>query len=747
MKIGQSRWLPLLLGVGLVLCACSDGEDKGEGTKARPQLLDRLPQLIVADALSDKPSAEFLAVRSRVAAGVTKERREYTRGFAIAGGRGPALVSDITISQARRDTAIALGVSLDPLKEVDVTLANASLEALLAELQKRVPGATSCEAAAPLMKADDCTVALLVLEVKRSEAPVMMMIDGGTFDAGSLPASEGGTTSDAGVSLPDAGPSGPVVTLECGSRDVTGAREIMGRIEASDTWSGKVLVKGDVYVTGGTLTIAPGTEVYMDVDSTLYIGWNNAQAALIADGTPAAPIRICGKLAEPGFWGTIAIESNVTSDSVLRNVLIADGAGENGPALDLDADLTVDNLQIRNVVHSGLLASDFKAGSRQLSVEGSMGPAVVLTGVGAITRFPLGGYFRNNTENVARVRGQYLDGDVMVHNIGIPYVQETTVYTRSGKLTFEAGVDYRFQPDTSLEVGWNNGSAGIHVNGSAAAPVSFRGASDVSASWGGVHIYASVTTDSNFTYANITQAGGDQKYALHIEAPIKLDNVVLRGNAQGMKIGASGVGAGSRNLTIGTTSGGEPLVVHPNGVFGLPTGGMLTGNMTDQIRIEGATMDKGGTIADLGVPYLIPSTLYISGTTAITIAPGTDFLLGGGVDVYVGWNGSNVTFAANGTADNPIRFTGVSATAGYWGSLIVERNVRPGPDSVLNYVHIGHGGAGSTTLLDLGTQVPVTNSRFFDSAGWGITKLMANPTDYAVSNTFENVPSGNVQVK
>jgi hypothetical protein len=73
--------------------------------------------------------------------------------------------------------------------------------------------------------------------------------------------------------------------------------------------------------------------------------------------------------------------------------------------------------------------------------------------------------------------------------------------------------------------------------------------------------------------------------------------------------------------------------------------------------------------------------------------------------------------------------------------------VRPGPDSVLNYVQIGHGGAGNTALLDLGTQVPVTNSRFFDSGGWGIAKLMANPTDYALSNTFENVPSGNIQVK
>jgi hypothetical protein len=755
-----SRWLPLLLGAGLALFACSDGDGKGKIEPGpRPSsLLDKSPQLLARDALSDMPSAEFVAVRSRVNDAVTKERRQYTRSFALAGGRGSALATDPNIILARRETAIAIGVKLDPDKEVDAALANASLEALLSALQERVAGAMSCEAAGA--KADDCAIALLLLEVKRSEASAQPGFDAGAAPDGSTPSADGSApladaapSSDAAVPAADSGrdggpaPSGPVATIECSpTRDVTGAREVMGAITASETWSGKVLLKGDVTVRAGTLTIAAGTEVFMDVDSSLVIGWNSAEATILAEGTLAAPIRICGRSAEgeKGYWSTITLESNVTSNSVLRNVLIADGAGETGPALDLKADVTIDNVQVRNAQHSGVLALDFKDGSKQLSVDGSGGPAVVLSSTSAITRFPLGGYLRDNVENVARLRFTYMDGTTIVHNIGIPYLQESDVYARTGQLTVEAGVDYRFLPDTTLEVGWNGGSVGLHVNGTAAAPVVFRAATDVTASWTGIHVSPTVTTDSNISYAEVRQGGAATAYALDIDAPLKVDHVTLRGNARSMKVGASGLGAASTALTI-TGSQSFPLVVVSDGVFGLPTGGTFTGNAIDQISIEGNMLRKGGTIADLGVPYLIPATLYVGGTAAITIAPGTDFLVGAGADIYVGWNGGDVALTANGTVDAPIRFLGLNATVGFWGSLILEPTVRT--NSQLSYVQVGHGGQLGTALLELRANVPVTNSRFFDSAGYGISKLTANPNDYMPTNTFETLTSGNIQIK
>lgn len=739
-----SRLLSLLLGAGLVLAACSDSEPEAE--RQRPLFLDRAPGLIVADALSETPSPEFKAVRSRVVSGVAKERRDYTRGFALVGGRAPALVADPTIAQARRSAAMALGVGIDEQKANDVALASASLEALLAELHKRFPGAASCDAAGP--KADDCAIALLVLEVQRSEQ-VAMSMDGGItpLDDGSVAADGGGSMlpdggemgGDAAV---DASMPGPVTAFECGARDVTGAREVTGTLMASETWSGKVLVKGPLYVRGATITIMPGTQVFMDVDSSLQIGWSSDEGAIIADGTEAAPIRICGKVADQGYWNGVVLGENVTSNSVLRNVLVADGAGDGKASVQLNAPITVDNLQVRNAQHSGVSAVDFSAGSQRLSVDGTAGPAVVLTDVGAVTRFPLGGSFSANSENVARVSFTQLQADTVVHNIGIPYLQETTVYTGNGaSLTFEAGVEYRVQPGAALEVGWSTASAGLYVAGTAAAPVLFRGASDVSANWTGLHVGANVTTDSHLMYAELRQAGGAARQALDLNSPVRIDHVTLRGNATGVGVGEAGLAASSTALTV-TDTASYPLVVQADGIYGLPTGGMLTGNMLDQVKVEGSTVTRIGTVNNLGIPYLLTSTLYLNDGTAMTIAPGTAFLFGAGASLQIGWGNGDTAFIAEGTALAPITFTGLDSTAGFWGSIVVGANVRT--SSKLNYLHIGHGGRDGAALLEMRANIPVTNSRFFDSAGYGIEKAAANVIDYTATNTFENVALGNV---
>lgn len=735
-----SRWW--LVGAAcMAAVACSDDDEKK--TAERPAYLGRTPAAIAADALSDAPSAEYLAVRGRVVANVPKDRRVYARNFALAAGRGPALVGDPTISTARSETAIALGVSLDPAKVGDSNLANASLDALLGEVHKRLAGAPNCEALGA--KADDCAVALLLLEVQRSEAVAPM--DGGVVlsdGAVSDGAVGDGAVADASRGSSDAAvlPPGPLTTFECGS-DVSGAREVSGSISAPETWSGKVLVKNTVYMQSA-LTIEPGTQIFMNVDTALYVGWSNTAATIVANGTPEQPIRFCGVNAEAGYWGALQVEANVTSDSVLRNVLIAGGGGDQKAALVLNADLTVDNVQVRNVSTLGVQAVDFKEGSRQLSVEGSAGAAVALTGIGAITRFPLGGYFRGNIDNVARLRLSRVDATTVVHNLGIPYVQEQTLYTGEGDLTIEAGVDYRFQPDTSLEVGWSNASAGFYVQGTAAAPVVFRGVSDVSASWGGISINANVKTNSHLTYTEIRQGGRGTTYALSVLAPVKVDHVTLTGNGQGVLVAANGFAAESNALTI---TGGQsyPLVARDEGWFGLPKGGTLTGNAIDQISVEASTLDRSGTIHDLGVPYLIVNSLYLSGTTTFTVAPGVEFLLGADVNINVGWSNSNVTLIADGTADAPIRFTGLNAVAGSWGTIAFERSVSSA--SKLNYLQIGHGGKNQGSLLSLRASIPVTNSRFFDSGGFGIAKLEANTIDYLPSNTFENVPSGNVKVE
>lgn len=719
-------WGSLLVGAVLstVALGCSDDSGGGNGQASRSTFLDQAATQIAADGLSDKPSSSFVQVRGTMERQVSKPNTEYARAYTLARG-GPALAGDVGFARVRGEAARALGATLDPAREADGASAQRGIDALLVEVKKRVPAATSCADLGD--RALDCVIALLVIEVQRSEVPPGS--DAGVTDAGSDAA------VDSGLPLPT------VTPIECGARDLVGAREIMTTsLSTPETWSGKVLVKRQLLVTS-TLTIMPGTEIFMDVDSSIEIGWSNAAAAIIADGTAQAPIRFCGTTADKGFWRTISIGSNVTSNSVLRNVLIADAAGDRA-ALELDADITIDNVQVRNAELDGVLARDFAPNSRLLSVFGAGRTPIVFLTAPAVERFPRGGTFQNNGDPVLRLRFTTMDATTTFRNVGLPYLQEMDLYQSAGDFIVEAGVEYRLAVSSSLELGWSNGSASVHLNGTPTAPVRFRGTAD-NAQWGGISIGSNVTTDSVFTNVELFQAGVGQP-ALSLSAPIKLDGVTLTKSATGMKVGAVGFASGSKNLTITQTTG-RPLSAHVDAVFSLPTGGIFTGNTVDEIELTSTNLSKSGTIPDLGVPYFVAGDLYL-GDANIVIAPGTDFTMGTDSSIQAAWSNGMTGFVAEGTQAAPIRFIAADPSPGSWEGIVLGRSVLS--SSKLSWVEIGYAGGPRTSpkaALDLQRQIPVTNCRFFGSAGYGLKPASGDTTDYTTSNRFENNALGNVQ--
>ncbi len=726
----------LLLAGSLALGACSSGSGSDD---KRAAVLDFPPTRIAVEALSDMPSAEYANARRVVVSRLPKERVDYLRKFQLTGGRGAAIAGDMEINKARLEAASALKTTIDPLRVGDTASAQADLDALLAEVAKYNAAATSCDQL-PGTKADDCALGLVIIEVKRCELPPE--IDAGApLDAGA-PADTGvtdaGIAGDAGdASAPaDSGPPSPITPIACGDRNVAGARMVTGSVTASDTWSGTILVMQQTRVTGATITITPGTQIYMDVDSSLEIGWNGNEATIVANGTPDAPIRFCGKMGDAGYWNKLTIGANVTSDSVLRNVLVAEAGGsDKEAALELGADITIDNVQVRTSGKDGVWASDFKADSHGLTIEDSAGTALVLQGEGALTRFPLGGGFRNNAENVARIRFTSLMDDTTAHAIGIPYLQEEDMLQRGGALTLEAGVEYRVVPGKALHIGWNGSTAGIHANGTASAPVVFRSQADNTNAWIGMTFEPNVLIDSNLTYTEIHNAGANGSPALSIESAVHVDHLSLIGNAVGMEIAKSGLAADSKNLSI-TQPAARPLTIDPDAIFTLPQGGSLTGNMIDQIDLSGGSaIDKSGTINNLGIPYYVTGTLRVIGGSNITIAPGTKFVMGPDSSIDVGWNGGVSSIIANGTADAHISFAGASMAAGFWYGVTLEPGVLS--NSSISYVDFGQGGKSGGGELELNVDIPVSNCHFSQSAGYGITKPASITHDYTPGNTFD----------
>lgn len=558
----------------------------------------------------------------------------------------------------------------------------------------------------------------------------------GTAGSGGAPtAGSGGSAGSAGRDGSDAG-SG---LLGCGSRSIAGATVINDTISASQTWSGTVYVQGAVSVVeGAVLTIEPGTHVIFAADAQLDVGWNSSAATLLASGTEDAPIAFCGQAGDPGYWKGLLIENNVTSNSVLEHVLVADAGGE-GQALLVNAEVKVSDVHVDNSDGVGVRAAAFGESSARLSVSGIAGVPVVLTSPDALAPFPLGGEFADNTDNTVHLDFTDIPGLAVLHDPSIPYVMEHAVDVTDGAdLTFEAGVEVRFAADAGLDIGWNSGDVVLQVAGTAEKPVQFRGVVEEPGFWAGVAVRLNVRTSSVLSHLQLRNAGGGDEGALRIEAKIQLHDVELGQNETGAWIGAQGLATGSTNLSI-TSTEAVPLTVLPDALITLPAGGSFTGNSLDQIAVEAGDFSVSGSVPNLGVAYRVLGDIDTVQDSAMTIAAGTHFVMTADADIEFGWNGGSATIVARGTAAAPIQFAGVDATAGFWEGLSVGSQVLS--SSAFEYVEIADAGPNCLTLQ---RELSVTNSSFTRCEDYGISKPVDDATDYTLTNTFTGMGLGSV---
>ncbi|HEX4340707.1 MAG TPA: hypothetical protein VH062_32585 [Polyangiaceae bacterium] len=558
----------------------------------------------------------------------------------------------------------------------------------------------------------------------------------GTGATGSGGKSSGGASGAGGAGGTSSGPPGGALT--CKNRGTTGATIADTDITTDQTWSGTIHVTRDVSLYGGAiLTIKPGTNIVVDGGHSIDFGWDAGTATVMAQGTAAQPITFCGATATPGAWYGLIVEKNVAATSVFANVLVSDSGGTDA-GLKLLTNITVNNVQVHDSGTDGVWATDFQAGSTALSVDGSVGAAVVLTGPGAVHHFPLGGALANNGSNVAKLNFDYVDNDTEFHDLGVPYLQSTDVDVESSAtVTFDAGIEYRVAATHQLRIGYNSGGSTIAVEGTAAAPVTFRGETAVSGNWNGILIDSSVTSNSHIRYAKILHAGRSTP-ALNISAPITLDNVSLDKNKAGVQIGDGGLNPDSTMLSI-TGTADVPLTIQMNAIPTLPTGGSFTGNTTDQIVVQGDTYEVKGTAPNLGIPYFFSSDLDLEASSSLTVAPGVTFIMSASAKLDVGYASMAATFIAKGTAAAPISFVGLDTTSGYWDGIDFEATALSG--SVLDHVIVKNAGVAMDGGIRLNKEIAVTNTTVSGSAGYGISSSKTFTTNYAATNTL----TGNAQ--
>jgi len=500
--------------------------------------------------------------------------------------------------------------------------------------------------------------------------------------------------------------------------------------------SGAIHVTGDALLRGGEVTIAPGTTFIFDADSSLDIGWNSTRTTLTALGTADKPIRFCSDQPGLGRWGGLRLSNGLTSDSVFQHAHVYDA---DGPALAVNAPVSVLDVTIHGSTGAGVVASDFGEDSARLTVTGAQGSALLLTGQAAVHKLPKNSVFEDNVDNTAHIRlREYNGGVVHLQNIGIPYVQDQDMIAYNVTLDFEAGIDYRFAADSGLDVGWNSGMATITVAGTAANPVVFSGVTEKPGSWMGINIGRNVSTDSVLSHTQFLY-GGTGRAPFSVYAKITLEDILVADSATPPIIGVP-LPATSKNFSV-SGSAGVALVSNMVSLTGIPRGGSFIGNAKDMIEVPDQTpLDSLGvaTIPNLGVPYYVTGDIEIGAGSDVTVEPGVEFVFKSGnpYHLLIGWNSTEVVFNALGTAAQPIIFRGEKDDVGTWNGLSIGRAVST--DSVFDHIQVRNAG------MFTESQVTIQNSSFTMSPGFGIVKTATNTSDYSTTNTFTGNVMGDV---
>jgi hypothetical protein len=568
----------------------------------------------------------------------------------------------------------------------------------------------------------------------------------GTDHAGSgagRSAGSGGSAGRAGVGGATAGSDSDdagvadVPPIDCTQLDAFAkAKPLPAASAGTLRLSGLVKLSGSPSLEGNII-IEAGTTLVMAADTSVEFGWNGHATSISALGTATRPIYICGEKAGPGFWRGLLFSDGVKSDTALEHVIVS-GAGGSDVAVAFRAPVHVKDLTVRDSKNDGVSASGFGDPSSGLVVEGSGRDAIILNTPSAVQWLPTGSRFTGNKNNVARLPFDRLDGEIKFRDIGIPYVQEQSLDIIEGaRLEFEAGVEYQLGADRTLEIGWNSSKVTLLVNGTEAKPVTFR-AVDPASPFGSIWVKRTVTTDSKISHARILNGGAGNGVPLDIEAGITIEDVLVKDCATNVVISAA-LKQGSKNLSI-TGSATFPLLVTAGAVTSLPQGGTFTGNARDVIQFttSGNTVTMTGKIPNLGVPYLLVSSVELGEGTDVEFSPGTEFVFQSGhqFSILVGWNMSHARLAALGTAAAPVVFRGENDEVGAWGGIRFPSTAST--TSKLDYVQV----KGAEVTLQ--APITVTNSSFSKSPGYGILKNASNTMDYTLTNTFADNVTGNV---
>ncbi len=501
------------------------------------------------------------------------------------------------------------------------------------------------------------------------------------------------------------------------------------------------------------LRIEPGVTVIFAEGARLFVG---PDGLLSAVGTAMAPITFRGAAAERGYWDGLMFEASNRMENALEHVVIEHGGREayrglqgglvlntfNGPTRISLADLTIRS----SAAHGIAVLSPTLDRFERVAIE-DCADAPISTWVDAVGEFDNSVTFANNDVGYVDVRAGgslvNITRDAVWHDLDLPYRVDDVV---------RQGAQVVLQPDIVVQMeensAWYVESTATFVSVGGVDLTRIEGVRAESGSWGGLIFRASDRQNNILANTVVAHGGGVAERGLsgnvvlsNFDGPVRLTlrDVTLRESA--------GHGLATRDATLtidrltATANANGPMIGTLFSVSQLDANSQLTGNGDDTVQVFGQTRAGSATIARIGVPLRVLDDLQIVGD--LVLSQGLEVQFDETVALEVHETGS---LTAIGTAAEPVRLVGSTATSGWWTGLRFVDSNRAA--NRLEHVVLAHGGrnAYSGTFANLilrrisdTPRLELSNVSIASGTGAGVAILGTASIPECAAVTFQSV--------
>lgn len=478
--------------------------------------------------------------------------------------------------------------------------------------------------------------------------------------------SDGGGTTDGGT---DGGTQASCTTpTELTNDDVRSG----GVLAAGTCWT----VNEALGVEDGILDIQEGVVLTFAQGTRLSV---SGSGRLHAVGTASAPVVFTGATKTRGFWKGVGFDDTMSPDNVLDHVVIeyAGGSAWTGDDRSVGA-LYVHGQTMLSVTDSTLRHNASSAFGIYEDVELTFTGNTIQDNASAgwVQPDPAGAIapdnvFDGNDEQYVKLSpwDGTLTGDATWADIGVPWRVMRGVGIEA-KLTLAEGAVFEFGQDVSW---WVEAEGAVTAEGTAAMPITLRGAEDLRGYWKGI-AFRTASASNRFDHV-VLESGGSKTWTGNTDSAamirvedggrLALSNSTLR--KSGHYAFWAGRGAAIEGFMANTfEDNARAAFIDPDLVGNVDADTTVSGNDEDVIRVGEGTVAHEQTWVDPGVPYLM--TRGVEATAPLHLDPGTHLVFDQDEALYV----TDGALDAQGTAARPVILGGAEDLAGYWKGIDIR---------------------------------------------------------------------------